>query len=170
MGLADGVKWLFGKSMTVGKVVPTPLPPPPPQKKTRAKKAKAENINPLADFGFSAEQIAQLEEANKKPAAKKKTKKAKTVKPELTPLEKEKAEATAKKEPWVTVKSVELDMDDIGSGSFDLDWNDYFIAKLVRAGYKGTDVEMVDQWFASICRNVLQENFEQAQADPDNRK
>ena len=52
--------------------------------------------------------------------------------------------------------------------------NDIFIAKLIRAGYQGkTDVDLVDQWFQSICRNVVLESFEQQQADPekrDNRK
>lgn len=84
-------------------------------------------------------------------------------------LEKAKAEATAKGEPWVSVLSVELDMDNLSNGSFNLDWNDFFITKLVRAGYKGTDVEMVDIWFQDICRNILQENFEQDMSDPDKR-
>lgn len=86
-----------------------------------------------------------------------------------TTLEKAKEEATAKGEPWVSVLSVELDMDNLSNGSFNLDWNDFFLAKLVRAGYKGTDEEIVDQWFSQICRNVLAENFEQEQADPTNR-
>ena len=86
-----------------------------------------------------------------------------------TTLEKAKAEATAKGEPWVSVLSVELDMDNLSNGSFNLDWNDHFVAKLVRAGYKGTDVEMVDAWFQDICRNIIQENFEQEMADPTNR-
>jgi hypothetical protein len=27
----------------------------------------------------------------------------------------------------------------------------------------------VDQWFTSVCRNVVLETFEQEQADPENR-
>jgi len=70
--------------------------------------------------------------------------------------------ATEKNEPWVSVLSVELDPDNIGNGAFELDWNDKFITNLVRAGYKGKDdVQMVDQWFQDVCRNVLAENYEQ---------
>ena len=37
---------------------------------------------------------------------------------------------------------------------------------MVRAGYKGkTDSDMVDQWFQDVCRNVVQENFEQWEAN-----
>ena len=92
----------------------------------------------------------------KKPVAKKTAaKKEPTVK---TPKE----IATDKNEPWVSVLSVELDPDNIGNGAFELDWNDKFITNLVRAGYKGKDdVQMVDQWFQDVCRNVLAENYEQ---------
>jgi len=70
--------------------------------------------------------------------------------------------ANEKNEPWVSVLSVELDPENIGNGAFELDWNDKFITNLVRAGYKGkTDSEMVDQWFQSVCRNILAENYEQ---------
>jgi hypothetical protein len=70
--------------------------------------------------------------------------------------------ATEKNEPWVSVLSVELDPDNIGNGAFELDWNDKFITNLVRAGYKGkTDSEMVDQWFQTVCKNILAENYEQ---------
>jgi hypothetical protein len=86
--------------------------------------------------------------------------------PKLT----EKDIATANKEPWVAVTHVEFDPNDLGVGSFVLDWNDYFIAKLVKAGFRGTDVDMVDQWFQSICRSILQEDYEQAMADPDKRE
>ena len=82
--------------------------------------------------------------------------------------------ATEKGEPWVNVTGLTMDPANITDGAFDLDWNDIFIAKLIRAGYQGkTDVDLVDQWFQSICRNVVLESFEQQQADPekrDNRK
>jgi len=82
----------------------------------------------------------------------------------------EKLAATAKGEPWVSVTGIDLDLDSLGSGSFSLDWNDIFVAKLIRAGYAGkTDIDVVDLWFADICRNVLAENFEQYNADPTNR-
>ena len=74
--------------------------------------------------------------------------------------------ADAKGEPWVSVLQVELDPDNIGNGAFELDWNDKFITNLARAGYKGkTDADMVDQWFAEVCRNVIAENYEQWEAN-----
>ena len=70
--------------------------------------------------------------------------------------------ATKKGEPYISVLSVELDPDNVQNGAFELDWNDIFVAKLVRAGYKGKDdAQIVDQWFQDICRNVLMENYEQ---------
>jgi hypothetical protein len=74
--------------------------------------------------------------------------------------------ATEKGEPYVAILSVELDPENIGNGAFELDWNDKFIANLVRAGYQGkTDADMVDQWFADVCRNVIAENYEQWEAN-----
>jgi len=74
--------------------------------------------------------------------------------------------ATKKGEPYVTVVSVELDPDNVGNGAFELDWNDIFIAKLIKAGYKGRDdAQIVDQWFQDICRNVIMENYEQWEAN-----
>ena len=116
----------------------------------------------------------------KKPAAKKvvavkpsgvKKPRAKKVKePVVSQNDLDKARATANSEPWVAILNVDLDPANISSGSFDLDFNDHFVAKLIRAGYKGkTDYDIVDQWFTDICRNVLQENWEQDQADPTNR-
>jgi hypothetical protein len=74
--------------------------------------------------------------------------------------------ATERGEPYVAILSVELDPENIGNGAFELDWNDKFIANLVRAGYQGkTDADMVDQWFADVCRNVIAENYEQWEAN-----
>lgn len=77
--------------------------------------------------------------------------------------------ATEAGEPYVSVIAVELDPDDIGNGAFELDWNEIFIAKLVKSGYMikktDTDAEIVDRWFQSICRNILNENFEQWEAN-----
>jgi hypothetical protein len=74
--------------------------------------------------------------------------------------------ATEKGLPWVSVVSVELDPDNIGNGAFELDWNEKFVANLVRAGYQGkTDADLVDQWFRSVCQNVLNENYEQWEAN-----
>lgn len=78
--------------------------------------------------------------------------------------------ATKRGEPWVDVVSIDVDPEDPGAGSFELDWNDTFVAKLVRAGYQGkTDQDIVDNWFRAVCRNVVLETWEQEQADPSNR-
>ena len=81
-----------------------------------------------------------------------------------------KDEATAKGQPWVEVLGIEVDEADPGQGAFELDWNDVFITKLVRAGYQGkTDQDLVDNWFKAVCRNVVTETYEQDQADPEKR-
>ena len=78
--------------------------------------------------------------------------------------------ATAAGEPWVEVLGMDIDKDNPANGAFELDWNDKFVANLIRAGYQGkTDQDIVDNWFKTVCRNVIQENFEQEQADPSNR-
>jgi hypothetical protein len=98
-------------------------------------------------------------------------------KPEVTPdPPKSKAKtktpkeiATEAGEPYINIISVELDPDDIANGSFELDWNDIFVARLVKAGYMqrkdDTDDQIVDRWFQSICRNILNENYEQWEAN-----
>lgn len=77
--------------------------------------------------------------------------------------------ATEAGDPYINIISVELDPDDIGNGSFELDWNDVFVARLVKAGYMqrkdDTDDVIVDRWFQSVCRNILNENYEQWEAN-----
>ena len=108
-----------------------------------------------------------VEVAPKKPRKPRKPKPAKVVKTA-------KELATEQDEPYITILNVELDPNNIGSGAFELDWNDKFIANLVRAGYQMRPNEpedvIVDRWFQTICRNVIAENFEQEQADPDVRR
>ena len=91
-------------------------------------------------------------------------------KKELTPKEK----ATDLGEPYVNIISVELDPADINNGSFELDWNDKFVANLIKQGYKirpdDTDAQIVDRWFQTVCRNIALEVYEQEQADPDKRE
>ena len=78
--------------------------------------------------------------------------------------------ATDAGEPYVEVLSMDIDKDNPGNGAFELDWNDKFLSNLIRAGYQGkTDQDIVDNWFKAVCRNVIQENFEQEQADPEIR-
>jgi len=77
--------------------------------------------------------------------------------------------ATEAGEPYISVVSVDLDPDDGGHGAFELDWNEIFVSRLVKAGYMqkkdDTDAEIVDRWFQSVCRNILNENFEQWEAN-----
>jgi len=99
--------------------------------------------------------------ATRKVASKTPTKSKRVTKPKDP-----KTLATAKGEPWVSILSVELDPENIGQGAFELDWNEFFVAKLVRAGYKGKDdAQIVDQWFQDVCRNVVLETFEQYEAN-----
>jgi len=84
----------------------------------------------------------------------------------------EKELATERGEPWVGILSMDVDPDNMHQGAFELDWNDKFVANLVRAGYQGksedTDAEIVDRWFQNICRHVVMETWEQEQAmNPD---
>ncbi len=76
--------------------------------------------------------------------------------------------ATEKKEPYVTVLSMDVDPDNLHAGAFELDWNEYFVARLVKAGYMmnkdDTDAEIVDRWFQNVCRHVVMETWEQEQA------
>lgn len=73
--------------------------------------------------------------------------------------------ANDKGEPYIAILSMDIDPENMHQGSFELDWNDKFIANLVRAGYLGkTDSDIVDQWFQNVCRHVVMETWEQEQA------
>ncbi len=100
-------------------------------------------------------------EAPKKPREKKQ--------PELSAKEK----ATQAGEPYVNILSMEIDPENVNAGAFELDWNEIFIAKLVKAGYmkkkEDTDQDIIDRWFQDVCRTVVLEMYQQQQADPDNR-
>jgi hypothetical protein len=80
----------------------------------------------------------------------------------------EKELATERGEPYVTILSMEIDPENLQSGSFELDWNEKFVANLVRAGYqmnaKDADADIVDRWFTTVCRNVVMETYEQYEA------
>jgi|TARA_R110002074_G_scaffold146607_2_gene296241 hypothetical protein len=81
--------------------------------------------------------------------------------------------ATAAGEPYVSILSMDIDPEEINNGAFELDWNEKFIANLVRAGYQMKPNEeehvIVDRWFQNVCRNVALETYENEQADPDVR-
>jgi hypothetical protein len=74
--------------------------------------------------------------------------------------------ATENGEPWVNINSVKVDDENPGQGAFELDWNEFFVAKLVRSGYAGkADEQIVDQWFQDVCRHVVLETYEQYEAN-----
>lgn len=103
--------------------------------------------------------------AAKKPAAKKTVTKKPAAQTRIKTKD-PKTIATEKGEPWVSIVSVELDPENINQGAFELDWNEFFVAKLIRAGYKGKDdAQIVDQWFQDVCRNVVLETYEQYEAN-----
>jgi hypothetical protein len=98
-------------------------------------------------------------------------KKKPEVKADSRPKKVEKTEkelATERGEPYVTILSMEVDPENMQAGSFELDWNDKFVANLVRAGYqmnaKDTDSDIVDRWFTAVCRNIVLETYEQHEA------
>ena len=67
---------------------------------------------------------------------------------------------TRKKEPWVNVIDVKVNEENVRNGFFELDWNEYFIAQLVEAGYgveNDPEEEIVDRWFRDIVHNMLDE-------------
>lgn len=73
--------------------------------------------------------------------------------------------ATERGDPYVTILSMDVDPENIHQGAFELDWNEKFVANLIRAGYVGkTDADIVDQWFQNVCRHVVMETWEQEQA------
>jgi hypothetical protein len=79
---------------------------------------------------------------------------------EITSSEHDKMVAAALKKPWVEVKKMEVNPEDVKQGYMELDWNDEFVAMLHAQGYTGdSDESTVNKWFNDICRTVLlQEN------------
>jgi hypothetical protein len=73
--------------------------------------------------------------------------------------------ATEAGEPYVTILSMDIDPSNLHQGAFELDWNEIFVARLIKAGYQGkVDADIVDQWFQNVCRHVVMETWEQEQA------
>jgi hypothetical protein len=112
----------------------------------------------------------ELKEPDPINSAPKKTRKAKE--PEIKQTEKERA--TAAGEPYIAIIKVDIDPNNINSGSFELDWNAKFAANLARAGYMQkpgeTEDVIVDRWFQTVCRNIALEIYEQNVADPNLRE
>jgi hypothetical protein len=79
-----------------------------------------------------------------------------------------KQQATENKLPYVNILSMDVDLDNLHQGAFELDWNEIFVARLVKAGYMikkdDTDAEIVDRWFQNVCRHVVMETWEQEEA------
>ena len=147
MGLFDKIKAVLSDvtQSEAGKVAPVPEV----KKRTQVKTPKS-----VKDPSTIKEPKAKKTRTNKKPEA-------------INPA---KVAANKAKEPYVAVLGMELDPSNPGQGAFELDWNDIFVAKLVRAGYQGkTDQDIVDNWFQSVCRNVVLETYQQEQADPEIR-
>jgi hypothetical protein len=89
------------------------------------------------------------------------------------PVKTEKEIATEKGEPYVAILSMDVDPENMHQGAFELDWNDKFIANLVRAGYQmkpnDKDSDIIDRWFQNVCRHVVMETWEQEMANNPSR-
>jgi hypothetical protein len=113
--------------------------------------------------------LDKLKNLFKKPEPVKEEKPKKKPEVKLSPKE----QATKDGEPYVNVLGMELDPSNVHNGAFELDWNEIFVARLVKAGYMkdrdDTDNQIVDRWFQDVCRNIALEYYEQQQADPKNR-
>ena len=76
--------------------------------------------------------------------------------------------ATEKGEPYVNIVKMDVNPQNISDGAFELEWNDLFVARLIKAGYQmkenDKDADIVDRWFQTVCRNVVMETWEQEQA------
>ena len=84
------------------------------------------------------------------------------------PVKTDKEIATEKGEPYVSILKMDIDPNNLHQGAFELDWNEIFVARLVKAGYmmkpNDSDADIVDRWFQNICRHVVMETWEQEQA------
>ena len=76
--------------------------------------------------------------------------------------------ATDRGEPYINIVRMDVNPNNIGDGSFEFEWNDIFVARLIKAGYQmkenDKDADIVDRWFQTVCRNVVMETWEQEQA------
>ena len=130
----------------------------------KTKAQKEAEARELAEAQAKLEAETALKKAEAK--AKKEAKQAE----ELAKKNDPKALATAAGEPWVNVLGIEVDPENPGAGAFELDWNDIFVARLLKSGYQGkTDQDIVDNWFQDVCRHVVMETYQQEQADPTKR-
>ena len=119
-------------------------------------------ISPVETIPSSVTPIIPKEKRKRKPKEKKEEK-----------ILSAKESATNNGEPYVNIVKMDIDPDDINSGSVELDFNDKFVLNLIRAGYKikttDTDNDIVDRWWIGLCRATVLETFDQEWANPDNR-
>ena len=84
------------------------------------------------------------------------------------PVKTAKEMATEAGEPFVAILKMDIDPANLHQGAFELDWNEIFVARLVKAGYmmkpNDVDADIVDRWFQNVCRHVVMETWEQEQA------
>lgn len=97
-----------------------------------------------------------------------KAKAEKVTKATTVPTKTEKQLATEAGEPWVQVLRIDVDPNNLHQGAFELDWNEIFVARLIKSGYmmkpEDRDADIVDRWFQNVCRHVVMETWEQEQA------
>lgn len=73
----------------------------------------------------------------------------------------EKELATKNHEPYIKIIETNIDKNNPSQGYFELDWNQYFINDLKRAGYSGaSEEEIVEKWFKQLCKNIINEDIE----------
>jgi len=119
-------------------------------------------ISPVETIPSSVTPIIPKEKRKRKPKEKKEEK-----------ILSAKESATNNGEPYVNIVKMDIDPDDINSGSVELDFNYKFVLNLIRAGYKikttDTDNDIVERWWIGLCKSIVLETFDQEWADPDNR-
>jgi hypothetical protein len=74
----------------------------------------------------------------------------------ISDREYKKAVATIKKESYIEILNVDSE------GSFEFDWNRYFIEEIEAAGFGPAPKEemIVDEWFNEICKNITIEHYQ----------
>ncbi len=112
----------------------------------KGSKPEADRIDnsDLNDLSKTGTKLAN--KSDKKPAAKKSSRKVKT----------------KDEEPYIKVLEVTFDKNNPRYGSFEFDFNKAFVLELIKAGYQGKeDSDIVENWFTDVCRHVAMETYEQ---------
>ena len=69
-----------------------------------------------------------------------------------------KEKLTIERQPFFDVKNFKFSEEDPTKGSYELDWNSYFVDYLISHGYKGQDdQDIIAKWFAEWAATVLAE-------------